>query len=239
MQLAEAVVHRHVDGPAAVIGDIHGESELLARLLEALGDRALVVLGDLGDRGPDTRGVLDRLAARGACGVLGNHDLWLRGWARGSGFDPFALSEAMGGEATLASYGVVGREPDVVAGQGHRVPGAHRELLDRLGVVMDLQVGDQAWWLIHAGLAPTLVRPWMVRTQVVPFLASTNPLPLLWSKTDPAEVPAMERPILMGHVPLEEPEDHGHVVALDTGAGRGGRLTALLLPERELVSVGP
>ena len=58
-------------------------------------------------------------------------------------------------------------------------------------------------------------------------------------KTDPAEVPAMERPILMGHVPLEEPEDHGHVVALDTGAGRGGRLTALLLPERELVSVGP
>ena len=46
------------------VGDIHGElgklDELLARLPLAEGDR-LVFLGDYVDRGPDSKGVVDRL----------------------------------------------------------------------------------------------------------------------------------------------------------------------------------
>src|SRR5688572_21555139 len=76
--------------PVAVIGDIHGRADLLARLLEALpADMPILVTGDVGDRGPDTRGVLDLLLARGAEGTRGNHDEWLTTWALGGPFDPF------------------------------------------------------------------------------------------------------------------------------------------------------
>ena len=54
-----------------VIGDIHGRSDLLDEVIQEIGqdlvdnppDNAIVVtLGDYVDRGPDSRGVLDRLA---------------------------------------------------------------------------------------------------------------------------------------------------------------------------------
>jgi len=67
-------------------------ADLLARLLPLLAHRPLLVTGDVGDRGPDTRGVIDALVSRGALGVLGNHDLWLAAGAAGEGFDRLALA---------------------------------------------------------------------------------------------------------------------------------------------------
>jgi len=238
IRLAESVRHHQCSGPAAVIGDIHGCAQLLARLLDQFPDREIVSVGDLVDRGPDSRGVLDQLVARGAQGVFGNHDLWFLRWARGEGFDPFALSSAMGGEATLESYGVRGRSPARIEAQADRVPDTHRALLEGFGVVLDLEVAGQPWWVVHAGVPPQLIRPWMVLEEALPFLAVTDPLPLLWTKTDPADTAVLDRPQIMGHLPLREPQDHAHCVAIDTGAGRGGGLTALLLPEREFVTVG-
>ena len=92
---------------------------------------------------------------------------------------------------------------------------------------------------VHAGVPPKMIRSWMVLEEALPFLAVTDPLPLLWTKTDPADTAVLDRPQIMGHLPLSQPEDHGHCVAIDTGAGRGGGLTALLLPEREFLTVGP
>ncbi len=239
LRLPETVRHYRSPGPAAVIGDIHGSADLLTRLLDQLSDRVIISAGDLVDRGPDSRGVLDLLVARDAQGVLGNHDLWFLQWARGQGFDPFALSAAMGGEATLKSYGVEGRSPASIAEQAHRVPPAHRELLEGFGVVLDLEVEGSQWWVVHAGLPSPVLKTWMVLEEALPFIAVTDPLPLLWSKTDPADTAVLDRPQIMGHLPLQRPEDHGHCVAIDTGAGRGGGLTALLLPEREFLTVSP
>lgn len=75
------------DGPLDLIGDVHGELGALETLLGRLGydaagkhpqGRALVFLGDLVDRGPDSPGVVRRVAemvsnGRAVC-VLGNHD---------------------------------------------------------------------------------------------------------------------------------------------------------------------
>src|SRR5688572_19137826 len=72
-----------------VIGDIHGDSEafdrLVARLPERTADDTVVFLGDYVDRGPDSKGVVDRVrafcrAARHKTVTLrGNHeDKWLR-----------------------------------------------------------------------------------------------------------------------------------------------------------------
>lgn len=72
-----------------LIGDIQGCCDAFDRLLEVAGfspsrDR-LVVLGDLVNRGPQSRRVLQRLAALGnaADALLGNHDLHLLAVAQG------------------------------------------------------------------------------------------------------------------------------------------------------------
>lgn len=52
--------------------------------------------------------------------------------------------------------------------------------------------------------------------------------------------PAGGATVLMGHVPSDEARDLGHLIALDTGAGlwpTRGRLSALVLPERRVVTV--
>lgn len=63
------------------IGDIHGCSIALSRLIDVLkleSDDTVVTLGDYVNRGPDSRGVIDRLIAlRSECRLvplLGNHD---------------------------------------------------------------------------------------------------------------------------------------------------------------------
>ena len=238
--LAE-LIQRAVCGPSvAVIGDIHGSAELLRRLLAELGDVPIVVAGDVCDRGPDTRGVLEQLVGVGALGVLGNHDLWLRDWACGRGFDDFALHPAMGGIATLQSYGVdLSRGLDAIEAERWKVPSEHAAWLDELPLALSLSAGGEDFWVVHAGLLRQFSFPdspdgrveWMVRTQGER---------MCWGKCRPAQCAPAEATVIMGHVPLEAPQDHGHCIAVDTGAGtwhEAGALTAVVLPERRFVAV--
>lgn len=222
-----------LDGPVAVIGDIHGRADLLDALLARLGDLPVIVLGDVCDRGPDTRAVLDRLVSRGAIGVFGNHDLWLAAWAAGEGFDRLALG--IGGEATLRSYGVSAAE----APRRHDVvPAAHGDWLLGLSVAIDLQVGATKWWVVHAGIPNDFELPGASLDEVVPRLARERPTDLLWRANDPETMIPLGRPLIMGHVPRREPLDTGDVLAIDTGSGKpAGRLTAVVLPHRRFVTV--
>lgn len=94
------------------IGDIHGCSAALAALLGAIdlgeGDR-IVTLGDYVDRGPDSRGVVDRLLELETEGrlipILGNHEEMMLGALRGS--YPRQAWLRHGGLQTLESYGFV------------------------------------------------------------------------------------------------------------------------------------
>jgi len=77
-------------GSLDIVGDVHGELDALHDLLARLGydrdgshpdQRHLVFVGDLGDRGPDSPGVIHYVASLIAAGraqcVLGNHELSL------------------------------------------------------------------------------------------------------------------------------------------------------------------
>ncbi len=222
-----------------VFGDIHGRADLLDQLLAQLDDTHIVVLGDVCDYGPDTRGVLDRLVERGAHGVRGNHEEWFTRWATGGGFDSFALSSTMGGRATLDSYGVVGRTPREIEDERWRVGREHRAWLAALPVALDLEVCGERYWVTHAGV-PADVPEQRAPADVVPWLAEHQPGELVWPVTRPEAVARLDRPVVMGHVVVREPLDLGHVVAVDTGCGvvPEGRLTAVVLPERRFVSVG-
>lgn len=68
-------------GRCLAIGDIHGRADLLASMLDTLAlqpEDRVVFLGDLIDRGPDSKGVLDQVLALVNAGqaqvVLGNHE---------------------------------------------------------------------------------------------------------------------------------------------------------------------
>src|SRR6266566_1581310 len=100
-----------------VIGDIHGRSDLLDRMVDPIArdldanpisDCMTVTLGDYVDRGPDSRGVLDRLVRNpfptDFVALKGNHETLLEMF-----LDDPAVAEhwrRLGGLETLHSYGV-------------------------------------------------------------------------------------------------------------------------------------
>jgi len=66
--------------PAVVFGDVHGDSVKLEKLVAEVRKRFgtevdIYSLGDLIDRGPDSKGVLDICVREGIQGILGNHEL--------------------------------------------------------------------------------------------------------------------------------------------------------------------
>jgi serine/threonine protein phosphatase 1 len=225
-------------GPVAVIGDIHGRVDLLDALLRELPrEAAIVVVGDLCDRGPSTREVIARLIDRGATGARGNHDEWFTVWAQGRGFDRAALG--FGGEATLTSYGSVGKGQREIDAEGALVPREHLTFLESLTHAVDLRVGDERYWVIHAGIPSTTSFAGLTVDGVVPWLVKNRPADLLWAFNDAETMSPVDRPVIMGHVPRARPIDTGDSIAIDTGAGtrRYGKLTAVVLPERRFVSV--
>jgi len=97
-------------GRTIAIGDIHGCLAALQTLLEAIDpqpDDTIVALGDYVDRGPESRGVIERLIALGSqcrlVPILGNHDEMMLHICCGQmeWYDDWLL---FGGDATVASY---------------------------------------------------------------------------------------------------------------------------------------
>jgi len=107
------------------IGDIHGQKAMLDHalaLVDADGgaDAKIIFMGDYTDRGPDSRAVIDTLIAGRDAGrnwtfLKGNHDRMFHDFVtQGAEHDPKVKSNIswvnprLGGQATLASYGVTG-----------------------------------------------------------------------------------------------------------------------------------
>lgn len=105
------------------IGDIHGRSDLLAALIDQaarepkLRDRrAIVFLGDLVDRGPDSLGAIDlamaakaRAGADEAVALMGNHEAMMRlaldpTTPRDDAIDALDTWIANGGDRTMAEF---------------------------------------------------------------------------------------------------------------------------------------
>ncbi len=232
------------------IGDVHGQAAELDRVLalvEADGgpDADVVFLGDYTDRGPDSRGVLDRLVAGRREGrrwttIRGNHDrMFLRfledGTTGDAAIDSGAtwLHPALGGPATLASYGVAvpdGCVLDPAALSGVRadardaVPEPHRAFL--AGLPLTRLTGEQLF--VHAGIRPGIP------------LEAQDEEDLLWIRT-----PFLEdrrdhgRLVVHGHTRAPSPEHHGNRLSLDVGAGYGNPLVAVAIEGRDAWALTP
>jgi serine/threonine protein phosphatase 1 len=233
-------------GPVAVLGDIHGRLDLLERLLTRLDalhparKMPVFVVGDVVDRGPDSKGVVDLLAVRGARGVRGNHEDWFVRYAHGGGFDAVMLQPHLGGRATLASYGIDTTSARSIEAECEKVPEAHRVWVTSLPAALRLVVDRRPYWLVHAGVDGTAVT---VEEPVARMreLAQLSPDDFLWPSRSTDDMAALDGPVITGHVPVPEPIDAGHAIAIDTGSGvwDDGALTAIVLPRRRFVSVHP
>jgi serine/threonine protein phosphatase 1 len=199
-------------GRTIAIGDIHGCSSALDAVLDVIEPRPddfIVTLGDYIDRGPDSRGVLERLIDLGTrcrlVPILGNHDQMLLDVR--SGVVPFEEFFGMGGGPTLDSYGP-GRSLDLI-------PGEHFEFLERC---LDYHETDSHIFA-HANYFPDLPMAeqpvGMLRWE---SLRDTTPGPHESCKT-----------VIVGHTSQKDGEilDLGHVVCIDTYCYGGGWLTAL------------
>lgn len=214
------------------IGDIHGQiGMLLAAHQRIAADRQrtgdinapVIHLGDLTDRGPDSKGVIQHLidgVARGEpwLTVKGNHDRMFAGFLDDPAYqDPILnpdlswLHPRLGGIETLASYGVNADTPhDEIQ---RAVPDAHRQFLADMPLMH--RFGDLAF--VHAGIRPD-----------VP-LADQIEDDLLWIRAPfHIEAEPFEALIVHGHTPVDAATHYGNRINLDTGAGFGEPLTAVV-----------
>jgi serine/threonine protein phosphatase 1 len=135
------------------IGDIHGCSSALDTLLGFVqpGPRDhIVFLGDYVDRGPDSKGVLDRLIQMHLTGEVvclrGNHEVMML--AAATGRDDFKFWQSCGGREALESYGSADRIVTLDA-----VPESHWHFIGKR--LMDWYETDSHVF-VHANLHPDL-----------------------------------------------------------------------------------
>lgn len=219
------------------IGDIHGRADLLDELmvLIAQDDRArgimpphIVLLGDLMDRGPASRLVIEWVIDVSASGkamhcLKGNHEeLFIRA-ARGEvGVIP--VFRRAGGLQTLASYGIdpaqlqAMNDAEIVDWMLHHIPRAHVDFLDALPD--SHEVGD--YLFVHAGIRPH-----------VP-LAAQRSADLRWIRHEFLEHEAPHpRMVVHGHSITDDVDERDNRIGIDTGAFRSGRLSAIGLQGTE------
>jgi serine/threonine protein phosphatase 1 len=231
------------------IGDIHGHLELLTDIHARIAaDRVrtgdyqapVVHVGDLVDRGPDSKGVVEYLRAGMARGepwevLKGNHDRMFTGFLNDyKQQDPGLrsglswLHPRLGGAATLASYGVAnpGDRPVAPVWQDaiSVVSQEHRAFME----ARPTWVGRGDVVFVHAGIRPGVAMEDQVEDDLVwirtPFLEDTRDYGFL---------------VVHGHTALDHATHYGNRVNIDSSAAYGGPLTGVVLEGREVFRLMP
>lgn len=224
------------------IGDIHGHLDLLKGAHDLIandqavhGAAPVIHLGDLVDRGPDSRGVVEYLRAAIAGGadwtvLKGNHDrmfsLFLEDAPQhdpGLRGDLAWLHPRLGGVATLASYGLhaPGDRPlaPVHAEARAGVPPEHVAFL--AGLPTSHRLGEVLF--VHAGIRPGVA------------IDAQSEDDLLWIRGSFLTDPRDHGPLIVhGHTAIDAPTHYGNRVNIDSSAAYGGPLTAIVIEGREV-----
>jgi serine/threonine protein phosphatase 1 len=208
-----------------VIGDIHGcYKTLMALLAEVSPDPvrdALVFLGDYIDRGPDSQKVIAELLQlqhkfTNFVALKGNHEQMFLDFLDGRDQDFYLM---MGGGPTLKSYGLKKEWfPECKNG----IPQDHLIFINELFTYWE----DGDYIFTHAGLQPGI------------HVSQQAPEWLLWARNSFVDSDYdFGKRVIFGHTPFTTPRIESNKIGIDTGAVYGGRLTCIILPELDFVSV--
>ena len=219
------------------VGDVHGRFDLLQDLIARIeadnavrpaSDVHVVMLGDLIDRGPQSREIVDYFL-KGAPAfaswhfIMGNHEEMLLKLIDNPDSSLMPQFLRFGGRETFESYGAPQRvldTPDLYSPDTlpFYVPEEHRAFMRRMedGIL----VGD--YFFTHAGIRPG-----------VP-LDDQEQQDLRWIRKGFLESDADHGMIVVhGHTVLDEVEVRPNRIGIDTGAYASGKLTALGLEGTE------
>lgn len=199
------------------IGDIHGCSAALDVLLDAIDptpDDLVITLGDYVDRGPDSKGVIDRLIElrkqTRLVALLGNHEEMMLEVARGDASHVEWCRH--GGMDTLDSYGW--------AGEPQFLPDEHLEFLEGLGDFFE----TSSHIFTHAAYDAALP----MEEQPIEMLRWES----LYKQIPPPHYSG--KMAVVGHTAMRDGDvkDYGHLIMLDTHAYGDGWLTAMDVHKR-------
>lgn len=212
------------------IGDVHGRLDLLDTLVALIdvddaalepAETTLVFLGDLMDRGADSKGVIERVmeiaATRRTVLLMGNHEeILISAWEGDR--RAASLFHRVGGRETLLSYGVMSHDydfgdlDDLSALVRARVPAQHIAFLRQSRD--SYARGD--YLFVHAGVRPG-----------VPLVAQT-PTDMRWIRREFLDDSRDHGPMIIhGHSITEDVDEHPNRIGIDTGAFASGKLTAI------------
>lgn len=198
-------------GRLLAIGDVHGCSSALDSLLELVApqeDDTLVFLGDYVDRGPDSRGVIERLIElskrHNVVALRGNHDLWMQRAHHEKQWRRSWLGMGVGGMDTLMSY---------QAQSFSDVPESHWEFLESLHNYYE----TEDFIFTHASLNGHLP------------LEEQDEEWLQWRRVTEATEHYSGKILICGHTAQHSgrPLNYGYAICLDTWAYGGGFLSCL------------
>lgn len=204
-------------GRTIAITDIHGELGKLNSLIDKLKIRpedTIIFMGDYIDRGPDSKGVIERVIEMGRickCIYLkGSHEYAYLNARKGDEYYNF-LFWTYGGVQTVESYGSF-----------ENIYKVHGEFLDNLKPYYM----TEKYLFVHAGIRPE-----------IPFDAQ-NEKDFYYIRADFIyKKHSLPQKIIFGHTDFKEPQVQPDKICIDTGCGKypNAVLTAVILPEEVFV----
>jgi serine/threonine protein phosphatase 1 len=205
------------------IGDVHGCYEELSKLLETIApskDDRVVMLGDLINRGPDSRKVVRICREIGALSLLGNHERRLMRARVGKRIRKL-------GDNDLATFKSLKDED--------------WEYLESM--LTSYHIPEENTVLVHGGFLPYL--PWdrqgkgiVTMIQVIDQKgrprkrADAPPECLHWS-----DLWVGPQFVVYGHTPWPDVRRTRFTLGIDTGCVYGGALSAIIFPTRKIIQV--
>lgn len=237
-----------IQGPIAVIGDIHGQTDKLAIVLDKLKrlpdyeHRWLIFIGDFVDRGPDPKGSVELFRKTLAThpkttAISGNHEFAMcaaLGWIPTQETSSWAERwvKHYNAESTFQSYGA---EPGNIEDLKVKVPEEHRLLLANLPWCVE----HPQLLFVHAGLDPNA--PFAMQLRILHQKDFTLNRPQwLCEKSFVDSDPPRDCPltVVSGHVKVDEVVMRPKRILVDTTGGDSGDLSCVLMPERKIISSG-
>lgn len=201
-------------GRDLIVGDIHGHFTRLQNALKAIGfdpsrDR-LFSVGDLVDRGPESKDALIWLEKPWFRAVQGNHEDMAIRWGM-----PDCRMDAQNYAANGGSWNIA-NTPEERAEFSHA--------LRVLPVAIEIETAEGIVGVVHAGCP---CASWSVLTAILdnPLAYSNKALgaladELMWSRT---RIQAMDdsivegvRAVVVGHTPMQRPTSLGNTIFIDT-----------------------
>lgn len=200
------------------IGDIHGDIEKLNAILARIRPNPkdmVIFLGDYIDRGQYSYEVVERLVNFQECNavfLMGNHEKMLIDFLKAE--DDYDLMSKHhqwsinGGDATLKSYKANGF---------HTIPDSHKNFFLNL----KLYVEYDRFFFSHA--TPKMDKP----------LDECTEMDLLWRRPTKNMMADYKhcsgKTLICGHTSMQTAFVANSLVIIDTGCGKGGKLTAINL----------